>query len=232
MRGELTTARGRFRLAATAPVRNCSGAAGRLLSQSSTLTTVAGRRHHHRLGERRGEFAGADEQRPIAWMRTHGSSSLIRSGSVSRIDGKSSTSRRRGGGCTAGQRNLAILTAERARHRNRLHGMLATQGVRLRVQSSFLARLATLARADGGRLPAEDIARLTLLSALARASRRLAAGPVRATDAGRRRGDACGSADAAARAGRRGHGAVGGRAPDRLFARGLRDRREIGALSG
>ena len=59
-----------------------------------------------------------------------------------------------------------MLTAERTRYRNRLHGVLATQGVRLRLRPSFLAQLATLTRPDGARLPAGVVARLTLQWAL------------------------------------------------------------------
>ena len=131
------------------------------------------------------------------------------------------------------ERTLAMLTGERTRCRNRLHGLLATHGVRVRVTRGFEAHLTTLTTPDGGTLPPGAIARLTVTWRLLqtieherRATRTAQAAQARAaaTPAAVRtqrlrqlRGIQVGSAAVLAK---------------EVFARDLRNRREVGALSG
>jgi len=131
------------------------------------------------------------------------------------------------------ERTLAMLTGERTRCRNRLHGLLATHGVRVRVTRGFEAHLTTLTTPDGGTLPPGAIARLTVTWRLLqtieherRAARTAQAAQARAaaTPAAVRtqrlrqlRGIQLGSAAVLAK---------------EVFARDLRNRREVGALSG
>jgi transposase len=131
------------------------------------------------------------------------------------------------------ERTLAMLTAERTRYRNRVHGLLATHGVRVRLTPVFGAQLATLTTPDGRPLPPGVIARLTVTWRLLetieqerRAARTAQAAQARAatTPAAVRtqrlrqlRGIQVGSAAVLA---------------TEVFARDLRNRREVGALSG
>jgi transposase len=130
-------------------------------------------------------------------------------------------------------RTLAMLTAERTRYRNRVHGLLATHGVRVRLTPGCGAQLATLRTPDGQGLPPGVIARLTVTWRLLetieqerRAARTAQAAQARAatTPAAVRtqrlrqlRGIQVGSAAVLA---------------TEVFARDLRNRREVGALSG
>jgi transposase len=57
-------------------------------------------------------------------------------------------------------RELATLKADRTRHINRIKGLLATQGIRIPVQTDFLASLDGLRLWDGSRLPPGLRARL------------------------------------------------------------------------
>jgi transposase len=126
-----------------------------------------------------------------------------------------------------------MLTAERTRYRNRLHGVLATQGVRLRLGPSFLVQLATLTRPDGDHLPAGVVARLTLLWALLQTVEQA----LRQARAAQRTQVAAAATPAAVRT-QRLEQLKGIRARSaavlatELFARDLRNRREVGALSG
>jgi transposase len=131
------------------------------------------------------------------------------------------------------ERSLAMLTAERTRYRNRLHGLLATQGLRVRLTPQFGAQLATLTTREGQPLPPGVIARLTVtwrllqtIEQARREARQAQAVQARAgtTPAARRtqrlrqlRGIEVGSAAVLAK---------------EVFARDLRNRREVGALSG
>lgn len=130
------------------------------------------------------------------------------------------------------ERTLAMLTAERTRSRNRLHGLLATHGIRVRVTAKFGVQLTTLTTPDGGRLPPGVLARLRvswrLLQAIEderRVARAAQATETRAATATARRtqrlrqlrGIQVGSAAVLAK---------------EVFARDLRNRREVGALSG
>ena len=58
------------------------------------------------------------------------------------------------------ERMLAMLTAECTRARNRLHRLLAAQGLRIRLTPQFGARLATLTTPEGRPLPPGVVARL------------------------------------------------------------------------
>lgn len=131
------------------------------------------------------------------------------------------------------ERTLAMLTAERTRYRNRVHGLLATHGVRVRLTPQFGAQLATLTTPQGQPLPPGVIARLTVTWRLLetieqerRAARTAQAAQARAatTPAAVRtrrlrqlRGIDVGSAAVLAK---------------EVFSRDLRNRREVGALSG
>jgi transposase len=131
------------------------------------------------------------------------------------------------------ERSLAMLTAERTRYRNRLHGVLATHGVRLRLTRAFAARVTTVVTPNGQGLPAGVVARVTLLWQLLqtieqalRDARQAQAAQLRAgaTPADVRtqrltqlKGIRVDSAAVLAK---------------EVFARDLRNRREVGALSG
>jgi transposase len=131
------------------------------------------------------------------------------------------------------ERSLAMLTAERTRHRNRLHGVLATHGVRLTLKGDFATRVTTVATPTGGGLPAGVIARLLITWRLLQVvEHELAA--ARATQAAQART----AATPAAVRMRRLSQLKGIRVPSaavlatEVFARDLRNRREVGALSG
>jgi transposase len=130
------------------------------------------------------------------------------------------------------ERTLAMLTAERTRSRNRLHGLLATHGIRVRVTPNFGAQLSTLTTPDGGRLPAGVIARMTVSwrllqtieherrtarAAQATEARAATTAAVRTRRLRQLRGIQVGSAAVLAK---------------EVFVRDLRNRREVGALSG
>lgn len=131
------------------------------------------------------------------------------------------------------ERTIAMLTADRTRQRNRLHGLLATQGVRLKLTRTFETHLATVATPNGSRLPAGIVARLLatwqLLQAIEqqlRQARQAQSAQLRAaaTPAAARierlqklKGIRSGSAAVLA---------------NEVFARDLRNRRQVGALSG
>lgn len=131
-------------------------------------------------------------------------------------------------------RGLTTLQAERTRLRNRIHGLLATQGgPRGRIDRRLPERLATLTDWAGAPLPPGVQARvlatwhvLEVVEAERQAARRVERQQARATAAGpctvvqrlvQLRGVAARSATVLA---------------EELFGRGLRNRREVGALSG
>ena len=131
-------------------------------------------------------------------------------------------------------RSVTTLQAERTRYRNRIHSLLALQGVaRLRLDERFAARLAAARDWAGAALGPELQARvleqwrlLQAVEAERRTRRRAERARVRATPA-------AGRTLAQRLAQVRG---VAARAAtilsDELFARDLRTRREVGALSG
>ena len=131
------------------------------------------------------------------------------------------------------ERAIATLVGERTRYRSRIHGLLATHGVRLPITGHFGDRLASLTTPDGATLPPGVRARVALawrmvvrVEAELREARRAPQVSVRAaaTPAAQRalrlqqlKGLRLGSASILAQA---------------VFARAVRNRRQVGALSG
>jgi transposase len=131
-------------------------------------------------------------------------------------------------------RGLTTLHAERTRYRNRIRGLLVLHGVlRVRLDARFPERLRALTDWAGASLPAGAVARVLetyhLLQAVEHECRRgrqqererirvrARGGPTGAHQLAQLRGVAARSATILA---------------DELFGRGLRNRREVGALSG
>lgn len=131
------------------------------------------------------------------------------------------------------ERSLAMLTSERTRYRNRLHGVLATHGIRLRLTRAFSARLATLETPDGRRVPPGALARLRITWQLLQAVE-AALATARAAQAAAARAGTTPAAVRTQRLGRlkgiRVHSAAV--LAKEVFARDLRNRRQVGALSG
>lgn len=131
------------------------------------------------------------------------------------------------------ERSLAMLTAERTRYRNRLHGVLATHGVRLPLKGDVATRVRTVATPNGDGLPSGVIARLLMTWRLLQAVEH-ELGEARAAQAAQARAAVT---PAAVRI-RRLSQLKGLRVPSaavlakEVFARDLRNRREVGALSG
>jgi transposase len=131
------------------------------------------------------------------------------------------------------ERAITTLVGERTRYRSRIHGLLATHGVRVRMTEGLGTRLPTLTRPDGQALPPGVLARVGLAWRLLRvveaelrharqvqqASVRAAATPaaVRAARLQQLKGIRVGSAAMLAK---------------EVFARDLQNRRQVGALSG
>jgi transposase len=131
------------------------------------------------------------------------------------------------------ERAIATLVGERTRYRSRIHGLLATHGVRVRITAGLGERLPTLTTPDGGRLPPGVLARVALawrllavVDAELREARRLQQASVQAasTPAAVRtarlqqlKGIRVGSASMLAK---------------EVFSRALQNRRQVGALSG
>jgi len=131
------------------------------------------------------------------------------------------------------ERSLAMLTAERTRYRNRLHGLLATQGVRIRLTPQFAAHVATVQTPAGQPLPPGVVTRVQVIWRLLQgieAERRDArqgqalearaaatAAAVRTQRLRQLRGIQVGTAAVLAK---------------EVFARDVRNRRQVGALSG
>ena len=131
------------------------------------------------------------------------------------------------------ERSLAMLTAERTRYRNRLHGVLATHGVRLPLTRAFGARLTTVSTPDGQGLPPGVVARLTVIWQLLQTIEQ-ALRDARHAQATQLRAAASPAAGRTRRLvqlkGIRVHSAAV--LAKEVFARPLRNRREVGALSG
>lgn len=233
LRQELAAARQRFGLAATTRVRSCyeAGRDGfwvhRWLTQLEVANVVVdsasievSRRRRRAKTDRLD--ADALLRRLIRyWLGERDQWKVVHVPSVAVEDARQA------------ERSLAMLTAERTRYRNRLHGVLATQGVRLRLGPSFLAQLATVTRPDGAGLPAGVVARLTLQWTLLQTVEQ-ALRQARATQ----RTEVAAAATPAAVRTQRLQQLRGIRARSaavlatELFARDLRNRREVGALSG
>lgn len=131
------------------------------------------------------------------------------------------------------ERSLAMLTAERTRYRNRLHGLLATQGVRVRLTPQFAAQVATVRTPAGQPLPPGVVARLQVIWRLLQVidAERRDARQVQALEA---RAAATPAAVRTQRL-RQLRGLQVGTAAvlaKEVFARDVRNRRQVGALSG
>jgi transposase len=131
------------------------------------------------------------------------------------------------------ERAITTLVGERTRYRSRIHGLLATHGIRVRITKGWGERLPTLTNPDGQGLPPGVLARVALAWRLLgvveaelrearrhqQASVRAAATPaaVRTARLQQLKGIRLGSASMLAK---------------EVFARDLRNRRQVGALSG
>jgi transposase len=129
-------------------------------------------------------------------------------------------------------RGLTTLQAERTRYRNRIRGLLALHGVlRVRIDAQLPERLRTVADWAGMPLPAGVLARLLETHRLLQAVEieRQRARRLERQHVGARAARTCAQRLAQLRA-------VAARSAtilaDELFGRGLRNRREVGALSG
>jgi transposase len=233
LRQEVAAAIERFRLPAVTAVRSCyeAGRDGfwvhRLLERlgvhnvvvDSASIEVSRRRRHAKTDRLDAE---ALLRRLIRyWLGERDQWKVVRVPSVAQEDARHA------------ERALAMLTTERTRYRNRLHALLATHGVRVRLTRGFSAQLTTLRTREGERLPPGVVARLQvtwrLLQAIEHERRAAQQGQVAearaaATPAAARiqrlrqlRGIQVGSAAVLAK---------------EVFARDLRNRREVGALSG
>ena len=233
LRQELAAARQRWGLAATAPVRSCYEA-GRdgfwghrwLATLAVTNVVVDSASIEVSRQRRRAKTDRLDADALLRrliryWLGERDQWKVVHVPSVAVEDARQA------------ERSLAMLTAERTRYRNRLQGVLATQGVRLRLGPSWLALLATVTRPDGAPLPPGVVARLTLQWALLQtveAALRQARGTQRTAVAA--------AATPAAVRTQRLQQLKGIRARSaavlatELFARDLHNRREVGALSG
>jgi transposase len=131
------------------------------------------------------------------------------------------------------ERAIATLIGERTRYRSRIHSLLATHGVRVRITAQLGERLELLTTPDGGPVPPGVLARVALAWRLLgnievelrrarhaqQANVRMAATPaaVRTARLHQLKGIRVGSASMLAK---------------EVFARDLRNRRQVGALSG
>jgi transposase len=233
LRQELAAARARFGLAATAPVRSCYEA-GRdgfwvhrwlaTLAVDNVVVDSASIEVSRRRRRAKTDRLDADAllRRLIRyWLGERDQWKVVHVPTVAMEDARQA------------ERSLAMLTAERTRYRNRLHGVLATQGVRLRLGPAWLTQLATVTRPDGAGLPPGVITRLTLQWALLQTIEQA----LRQARERQRTQVAAGATPAAVRT-QRLQQLKGIRARSaavlatELFARDVRNRREVGALSG
>jgi transposase len=131
------------------------------------------------------------------------------------------------------ERSLAMLTAERTRYRNRLHGVLATHGVRLPLKGDVATRVTTVMTPNGHGLPPGVIARVQLTWRLLQAIEHELA-VARAAHATQARAAATPAAARTRRLAQLKGIRVYSAAvlATEVFARDLRNRREVGALSG
>ena len=128
-------------------------------------------------------------------------------------------------------RGRTTIQGERTRYRNRIHALLALHGVRLRLDSTFPARLAALTDWEGEPLRSGVRGRLLLMWRLLQA---IEAERVQARANDERRLRDRGAAPAAQQLVRlRGVAARSATVlADELWSRGLRNRRELGGLTG
>jgi len=230
---EITAARQRFGVPASAPARSCyeAGRDGfwvhRVLARAGIMSVVVDSasievsRRPRRAKTDRLDAEALLRRLIRYWLGERDQWKVVHVPSVEVEDARHA------------ERSLAMLTAERTRYRNRLHGLLATHGVRLRLTRAFEARVATLPTADGRPLPPGVCARLLVVWRVlqtiehelteARAAQlahaRAAATPaaVRTERLRQLKGIRVRSAAVLAK---------------EVFARDVRNRREVGALSG
>jgi transposase len=233
LRAEMAAARARFGLPATAAVRSCyeAGRDGfwihRLLERLGVTNAVVDSasievsRRRRRAKTDRLDAEALLRRLIRYWLGERDQWKVVHVPSVAVEDARQA------------ERSLAMLTAERTRYRNRVHGLLATHGVRTRLTRAFGAQLATLPTPDGGRLPPGVIARLRVTwrliqtieeelraartAQVAEARTAATAAAVRTQRLAQLRGLRVRSAAVLAK---------------EVFARDLRNRREVGALSG
>ena len=233
LRQELAAARQRFGLAATAPVRSCyeAGRDGfwvhRRLERIGVCNVVVDSasievsRRRRRAKTDRLDAEALLRRLIRYWLGERDQWKIVHVPSVAVEDARHA------------ERSLAMLTAERTRYRNRLHGLLATHGVRMKLTPAFGARLATLPTPDDRGLPPGVIARLTVTWRLLQAIE-LELRTARTAQAAEARAAATPAAVRTQRLqqlkGIRVHSAAV--LAKEVLVRDLRNRREVGALSG
>jgi transposase len=233
LRKEIAVAQARFGVPAPAPVRSCyeAGRDGfwvhRLLERAQVVNVVVDSasievsRRRRRAKTDRLDAEALLRRLIRFWLGERDQWKVVHVPSVEVEDARHA------------ERTLAMLTAERTRYRNRIHGLLATHGVRTRLTRGFLMRLPRVPTPAGRGLPPGLVARITVLWGLlqgiehelrvARLAQAAEAGTAATATAARIRrlgqlkGVRVRSAAVLAK---------------ELFARDLRNRREIGALSG
>ena len=233
LRREITAGKRRLGLAAAAPVRSCyeAGRDGfwvhRLLARegvSNVVVDSASIEVNRRQRRAKTDRLDADAllRRLIRyWLGERDQWKVVHVPTVETEDARHA------------ERAIATLVGERTRYRSRIHGLLATQGVRLPITGHFGDRLASLTTPDGAALPPGVRARVALAWRMVvrvegelRAARRVQQMSVRAatTPAAQRalrvqqlKGLGLGSASILAK---------------EVFARDVRNRRQVGALSG
>jgi transposase len=244
LRGELAAARRRFGLAPTAAVRSCyeAGRDGfwvhRLLTRGGVANLVVDSSSievSRRARRAKTDRLDAEHLLRLLWRYWAGERTawhVVHVPSVAVEDARQS------------DRWIGTLVQERTRWRNRVKGLLAVQGVRVRLTARFPTALTTCRTGDDRPLPAGWLARVR------RSWAQLAAVQTQLRDARR----AQRAAIRAAHAGARPAGPSAPPTPERLaaqvhalrgigagsaltlatevFSRDLHNRREVGALSG
>lgn len=233
LRREITAAKRRLGVPAAAPVRSCyeAGRDGfwvhRLLeSEGVTNVVVDSASIEVNRRQRRAKTDRLDAQALLRrliryWLGEHDQWKVVQVPTVEAEDARHA------------ERAIATLIGERTRYRSRIHSLLATHGVRVPITRHFGDRLASLTTPDGAALPPGVRARVALawrmvvaVDAELRQARHAQQASVRAaaTPAAQRalrlqqlKGLRLGSAAILAK---------------EVFARDLRNRRQVGALSG
>jgi transposase len=233
LQGEIAAAKRRFGLPATAAVRSCyeAGRDGfwvhRLLETDAVTNVVvdsASIEVSRRLRRAKTDRLDAEAllRRLIRyWLGERDQWKVVHVPTVAMEDARHA------------ERAIATLVGERTRYRSRIHGLLATHGVRVRITAGVLERLPTLTTPDGRCLPPGVLARVALawrlfgvVDAELREARRHQQARVRAA--------ATPAAVRTARLQQLKGLRVGSAAmlAHEVFARDLRNRRQVGALSG
>jgi transposase len=233
LRDEVRRARARFKVAVDAPVRSCheAGRDGfwihRLLTAEGITNVVVDSssievpRRARRAKTDRLDGTALFRKLVQYWGGDRGTWKVVHVPSPGLEDARQ------------GERGIATLTGERTRWRNRLHALLMQQGVRTAIGRDFGERLATLRTWAGDPLPPGLAARVEqawrLLTAVETELRR-----ARAAQATELAAAATAPAQRAAQLQRLraiGPGTAALLAKE-LFSRELRNRREVGALTG